>query len=1022
MELAPDRQERARRAGQQLAGLSGPVELLGGEHDLNARMGEHIVKLHAADSDRDALRLQDAALRHLAGTAAAAYVPRLVASSLDADPAPPEDPASEGPARVLTWLPGRLWCEAERPGPELLRSLGRVVATVDSALADFSHPAQHRELAWNLTAAPALLDRVGAVSDPDRRQVAERALRRHVERVAPRLAELEHQVIHNDANDRNTVLGDRDDVRGLIDFGDIATAPRICGLAIAGAYATFTQRHPVRDLRPLVAGYHEVSPLVPQELELLLDLMRSRLAASIVMAAWQRRQQPDNEHLLLSHDDAWRVLQRLDRENDTLALCRFRDACGYDAHPAARSVRAWLLSGDAAPAPVLSAPLAELARVTLDWTAGAQHPATGSDDVVAQLAEAGAVVGIGRYCEDRAVYQTPSYDDPDGGDPRTLHLGVDLFAPAGTPVRTPLDGVVAAFHDIARPLDYGPRGHPRAPHRRRRPVLHALRPPVPGVAARAADREARHGRRHDRDDGCRGRQRRLAAARALPAARRPARPRGRGRRGRAARRAARSGARCHRTRTCCCATRQVSTRYPRPRPPRCGGVRRTSLSAALSLSYADPLRIVRGEGCWLYDEHGRGYLDLVNNVAHVGHAHPRVSRGRGPPAVRAQHQHPLPARRADALRRAGSPTRCPTRCRWCSSTNSGSEANDLALRIARAHTGGRDMLVLDHAYHGNLSVADRPVAVQVRRARWPRAPAGDPRRAARPTPTAAPLGSRAAVRTLDGVRELLTRHREQSAQRCRGLLSEPVPGTAGQVVLADGFLAEAYAAGACGRRCVHRRRGADRVRPGRLAPFWGFELHGVVPDIVTMGKPIGNGHPMGAVVTTPQLARSFAGGMEYFNTFGGNPVSASVGRGRARRARGRGPAGERAPGWAERCRSASTTLAGRHPIIGDVRGHGLFLGIELVQDRDSKQPAGAAGRGGRGPDARERRPDIDGRAVPQRAQGETADGDHRRGRRPVRGGARRGAHRGVERGVSDALRPRHPSVTAVPAGRCSPAR
>ncbi len=701
MELAPDRQERARRAGQQLAGLSGPVELLGGEHDLNARMGEHIVKLHAADSDRDALRLQDAALRHLAGTAAAAYVPRLVASSLDADPAPPEDPASEGPARVLTWLPGRLWCEAERPGPELLRSLGRVVATVDSALADFSHPAQHRELAWNLTAAPALLDRVGAVSDPDRRQVAERALRRHVERVAPRLAELEHQVIHNDANDRNTVLGDRDDVRGLIDFGDIATAPRICGLAIAGAYATFTQRHPVRDLRPLVAGYHEVSPLVPQELELLLDLIRSRLAASIVMAAWQRRQQPDNEHLLLSHDDAWRVLQRLDRENDTLALCRFRDACGYDAHPAARSVRDWLLSGDAAPAPVLSAPLAELARVTLDWTAGAQHPATGSDDVVAQLAEAGAVVGIGRYCEDRAVYQTPSYDDPDGGDPRTLHLGVDLFAPAGTPVRTPLDGVVAAFHDIARPLDYGPVII--LEHRTGGGVPfytlygHLSRESLPGLQigkpVTAGDTIATMGA-EDVNGGWPphvhfqllvdlldlGVEVAGVAPRDELAVWRSVSP---------------DPNLLLRDPTGVDAVPEATTAEVRR-------VRRTSLSAALSLSYADPLRIVRGEGCWLYDEHGRGYLDLVNNVAHVGHAHPRVS------AAAARQQSLLNTNTRylhDALTRYARrlADSLPDPLSVVFLTNSGSEANDLALRIARAHTGGRDMLVLDHAYHGNLS-------------------------------------------------------------------------------------------------------------------------------------------------------------------------------------------------------------------------------------------------------------------------------------------------------------------------------
>ena len=817
MELAPDRQERARRAGQQLAGLSGPVELLGGEHDLNARMGEHIVKLHAADSDRDALRLQDAALRHLAGTAAAAYVPRLVASSLDADPAPPEDPASEGPARVLTWLPGRLWCEAERPGPELLRSLGRVVATVDSALADFSHPAQHRELAWNLTAAPALLDRVGAVSDPDRRQVAERALRRHVERVAPRLAELEHQVIHNDANDRNTVLGDRDDVRGLIDFGDIATAPRICGLAIAGAYATFTQRHPVRDLRPLVAGYHEVSPLVPQELELLLDLMRSRLAASIVMAAWQRRQQPDNEHLLLSHDDAWRVLQRLDRENDTLALCRFRDACGYDAHPAARSVRDWLLSGDAAPAPVLSAPLAELARVTLDWTAGAQHPATGSDDVVAQLAEAGAVVGIGRYCEDRAVYQTPSYDDPDGGDPRTLHLGVDLFAPAGTPVRTPLDGVVAAFHDIARPLDYGPVMI--LEHRTGGGVPfytlygHLSRESLPGLQIGKPVAPATRSRRSGAEDVNGGWPPHvhfqllvdlLDLGVDVPGVARADERR--------------SGARCRRTRTCCCGTRRWrpvpeaddrrgarasgARRCPRrcrcPTPTRCG----SSAARVLALRRARPRLPRPGQ-------------------------QRRARRARAPAGgARAASEQwrcstPTPATcttRWSRYARAARPTAARPAVASCFLVNSGSEANDLALRLARAHTGGTDMLVLDHAYHGNLSVADRLSPVQVRRARRRGAPRRHPRRADRPTPTAAPPGSRARSVRRPRCGELLRAHREAAAPACRAdQRTDARHGRAGRA--RRRVPRRGVRAGACGRRCVHRRRGADRVRPGRHAPL-----------------------------------------------------------------------------------------------------------------------------------------------------------------------------------------------------------
>jgi 4-aminobutyrate aminotransferase-like enzyme len=179
-----------------------------------------------------------------------------------------------------------------------------------------------------------------------------------------------------------------------------------------------------------------------------------------------------------------------------------------------------------------------------------------------------------------------------------------------------------------------------------------------------------------------------------------------------------------------------------------------------------------------------------------------------------------------------------------------------------------------------------------------------------------------------------------AGRRPAAFLSEPMPGTAGQVVLADGFLAGTYErVRAAGGVCI-----ADEVqigvgRPGRA--MWGFELHGVVPDVVTMGKPLGNGHPLAAVVTTPEVAASFVTGMEYFNTFGGNPVSARVGlavldvvaderlQARAHHLGSRMLAGLR-------------ELAGRHELIGDVRGEGLFVGVQLVADRSSRAPAGAA--------------------------------------------------------------------------------
>jgi 4-aminobutyrate aminotransferase-like enzyme len=248
--------------------------------------------------------------------------------------------------------------------------------------------------------------------------------------------------------------------------------------------------------------------------------------------------------------------------------------------------------------------------------------------------------------------------------------------------------------------------------------------------------------------------------------------------------------------------------------------------------------------------------------------------------------------------------------------NSGSEANDLALRLARAHTGGRDMLVLDHAYHGNLSSlieispykfagpggAGRPDHVHVCALPRTAADADDVRRHAQSTEPAA-------------------------------FIAESLPGVAGQIVLPDGYLRAAYAhARAAGAVCI-----ADEVQVGfgRVgSAFWGFELQGVVPDIVTLGKPIGNGHPIGAVVTTPAIARSFETGMEYFNTFGGNPVSCAAAlavldviadeRLQARAARLGG-----------RILDGLRELAARHPQVVDVRGAGLFIGVELASAEEA---------------------------------------------------------------------------------------
>jgi 4-aminobutyrate aminotransferase-like enzyme len=297
-----------------------------------------------------------------------------------------------------------------------------------------------------------------------------------------------------------------------------------------------------------------------------------------------------------------------------------------------------------------------------------------------------------------------------------------------------------------------------------------------------------------------------------------------------------------------------------------------------------------------------------------------------------RYLHPSILRYAERLRAT-----LPLPLSVCFFVCSGSEANELALRLARAATGGRDVVVLDGAYHGNTQTlvdvspykhagpggAGAPAWVHAvpmpddYRGPYRR---DDPARAAR---YAAP------------VREAFERARslggKPSAFLCESLLS-----CGGQVVLPPGYLAEAYAhARAAGAVCI-----ADEVQVGfgRVGRFWGFETQGVVPDIVTMGKPIGNGHPLGAVVTTPAIAAAFANGMEYFNTFGGNPVSCEIGLAVLDVLRDeRLP--ERAVRVGARLEEGLRTLAARHPIVGDVRGLGLFLGIELVLDPIARTPA-----------------------------------------------------------------------------------
>ena len=365
--------------------------------------------------------------------------------------------------------------------------------------------------------------------------------------------------------------------------------------------------------------------------------------------------------------------------------------------------------------------------------------------------------------------------------------------------------------------------------------------------------------------------------------------------------------------------------------------RRQRLGPELELSYDNPVHVVRGEGVWLIDDTGRSLLDAYNNVPSVGHCHPIVVQALARQAAtlntNTRYLYKSVIEYADRLTAT-----MPGNLSVCMFVCSGSEANDLAWRLAKAHTGNSGGIVMEDAYHGTtdavyeLSPADygidkgRTLAEYI--ATVP-APDGYRGQFRRDDPQ---YVDRYAACIDDAVASLNTRGFAPAAfyldlVLCSNGIMTPPPG----------YLSEAFKKiRAAGGLCV-----ADEVQSGfgRTGDhLWGFEAHDVVPDIVTLGKPIGNGLSMAAVVTTPEIVASLMKETDFFSTTGGNPVACAVGLAVLDVLEQEGLQ-DRAARVGAKLRSQIEDLAEQHPLIGDVRGAGLFIGVELVRNHSTLEPA-----------------------------------------------------------------------------------
>ena len=352
--------------------------------------------------------------------------------------------------------------------------------------------------------------------------------------------------------------------------------------------------------------------------------------------------------------------------------------------------------------------------------------------------------------------------------------------------------------------------------------------------------------------------------------------------------------------------------------------RNRHISKSLSIGHGKPLHIVKGELQYLYADDGTRYLDLVNNVCHVGHCHPKVvAAGQQQMSVLSTNTRYVYDGLTEYISRLAATL--PDGLDVGFMVNSGSEANELAVRLARAHTGVNDMLVVDGGYHGNTSML-----VQLSPYKF-LGPGGEG--VAEDWVHVVPVPDEYRRKGIDYNQEI--RDVISNAGNVAGFLIEPMLSCAGQIPLPDGFLktAQKYTNEAGGLLIVDE----VQVGFGRVGThMWAFENQDVIPDIVVLGKSIGNGHPMAAVFTTEKIASSL-GEMEWFSSTGGNPVSCAIGNA-VLDVIEEEELLKKAEKLGRYFMAGLDKLQQKYPVIGDVRGRGLFIGVDFVSDSETLQP------------------------------------------------------------------------------------
>nr|BFD80738.1 aminotransferase [Streptomyces sp. Xyl84] len=806
-------------------------------------------------------------------------------------------------ARLLRYLPGGTLSGPRHLSPGTVAAMGAVAGKVSTALRDFRHPGLDRVLQWDPRYADRVVDRLaGHIGEPERRAAVRAATAdawAHVQEVADALPT---QAVHLDLTDDNLVRapeGHPPMPDGVIDFGDVTESWAVAELAVSVSSMLHHDGIEPHHVLPAVRAFHAVRPLSPVEAEALWPLVVLRAAGLVVSGRHQAAVDEDNAYAKAALGREWRMFEQATCVPLAVMIRLVKDASGLTGVPARAVAPAHPLVRDLAAEDIA---LVDLSTDADSMDCGAWTDC-GTEARLAATALAGGAAAVAtRYAQARLT-RAPALSAVSAA---TVPTGVDLWFGRACHVQAPAAGEVLVASPGQVEMTCGSRvlslSFPRT-----------VRPLVPAGSSVRAGEDIAH-----LPAGAPVRVAlRESAGPAVPPLVRPEYAAG-----------------------WLALTADPAPLLGLPATSHTGhrdllDRRQAAFATVQEHYYADPPRIERGWRHHLLSTDGRSYLDIVNNVTPLGHAHPRVEQAASRQLRRLNTNSRFHyASVVEFTERLAALLPEPLGTVFL--VNSGSEAVDLGLRLAMGASGRHDVVALREAYHGwtyasdavSTSLQDNPNALATR-PNW--------------------------VHTVDSPNSYRGRHRGAHASRyapeavavidalaasghpAGAFIGETFYGNAGGVALPDGYLAQVYAA-------VRRHGGltvADEVQVGygRLGHwFWGFEQQRVVPDIVCVAKAMGNGHPLGAVITSRAVADRYREQGYFFSSTGGSPVSSIVGLTVLDTLRDEDLQGNavRVGGHLRRRLEA---LADRYGIVGAVHGSGLYLGLELVRDRTTLEPA-----------------------------------------------------------------------------------